>query len=319
MKPFYRHRHRLSPLTRLGTDPDASRVAGRGATVHLKQGQNEGATRPIAPLSLYRWYTLCGQHQPYRLGNRDGGNPAAEEAGISRHLGLKNCINFDVFATSTGRPGRRLLARDVGSARGILPIDSSHRSATVSLSGMIASTGHSGSHTPQSMHSSGWIDQHVLAVQQSIRGTSTQSINLQRMQASVTMNKGRLSPARRCRPCTDHADIAKAMPPRKRGWNGALACRGYGRGRQASMRPRFRAQVALLARRSRQGQASEAGGSVMARRPRGKSRLAGPLSAGRSSFQVSRAQPRQDRPPPFRRPDAARRRRLAGAALPSSA
>jgi hypothetical protein len=33
----------------------------------------------------------------------------------------------------------------------------SHFSSPGSLSGLIASTGHSGSHTPQSMHSSGWI------------------------------------------------------------------------------------------------------------------------------------------------------------------
>ena len=33
----------------------------------------------------------------------------------------------------------------------------SHFSSPGSVSGLIASTGHSGSHTPQSMHSSGWI------------------------------------------------------------------------------------------------------------------------------------------------------------------
>src|SRR5215470_645135 len=34
---------------------------------------------------------------------------------------------------------------------------SSHFSRPGSVSGLIASTGHSGSHTPQSMHSSGWM------------------------------------------------------------------------------------------------------------------------------------------------------------------
>src|ERR1700684_4289711 len=34
---------------------------------------------------------------------------------------------------------------------------SSHFSSPGSVSGLIASAGHSGSHTPQSMHSSGWI------------------------------------------------------------------------------------------------------------------------------------------------------------------
>ena len=33
----------------------------------------------------------------------------------------------------------------------------SHRSSPGSVSGLIASAGHSGSHTPQSMHSSGWM------------------------------------------------------------------------------------------------------------------------------------------------------------------
>src|SRR6476659_1471372 len=34
---------------------------------------------------------------------------------------------------------------------------SSQRSSEGSVSGLMASTGHSGSHTPQSMHSSGWM------------------------------------------------------------------------------------------------------------------------------------------------------------------
>src|ERR1700759_4299877 len=36
-------------------------------------------------------------------------------------------------------------------------LTSSHFSSPGSVSGLIASAGHSGSHTPQSMHSSGWI------------------------------------------------------------------------------------------------------------------------------------------------------------------
>src|SRR5471030_1032666 len=36
-------------------------------------------------------------------------------------------------------------------------LTSSHFSNPGSVSGLIASAGHSGSHTPQSMHSSGWI------------------------------------------------------------------------------------------------------------------------------------------------------------------
>src|SRR3954468_23079346 len=36
-------------------------------------------------------------------------------------------------------------------------LSDSHFSRPGSVSGLIASTGHSGSHTPQSMHSSGWM------------------------------------------------------------------------------------------------------------------------------------------------------------------
>ena len=56
-----------------------------------------------------------------------------------------------------------------------------------SVSGLIASTGHSGSQTPQSMHSSRWITSMFSPSQKQSTGhTSTQSMVLQRMQLSLT-------------------------------------------------------------------------------------------------------------------------------------
>src|SRR5262249_8305866 len=44
-----------------------------------------------------------------------------------------------------------------GQVLGYAALTSSHFSSPGSVSGLMASAGHSGSHTPQSMHSSGWI------------------------------------------------------------------------------------------------------------------------------------------------------------------
>src|SRR6266545_4247656 len=63
----------------------------------------------------------------------------------------------------------------------------SHFSRPGSVSGLIASTGHSGSQTPQSMHSSGWMTSMFSpSKKQSTGHTSTQSMVLQRMQLSLT-------------------------------------------------------------------------------------------------------------------------------------
>src|SRR6516225_9152408 len=61
----------------------------------------------------------------------------------------------------------------------------SHFSRPGSVSALIASTGHSGSQTLQSMHSSGWMTSMFSpSWKQSTGHTSTQSIVLQRMQLS---------------------------------------------------------------------------------------------------------------------------------------
>src|SRR5580704_4339188 len=73
-------------------------------------------------------------------------------------FGLKNLsylpsTSFQSSASAGGGFLRVILGQFAAYSR----LTSSHFSATGSLSGMIASIGHSGSHTPQSMHSSGWM------------------------------------------------------------------------------------------------------------------------------------------------------------------
>src|ERR1044072_5873026 len=66
-------------------------------------------------------------------------------------------------------------------------LSSSHFSRPGSVSGLMASTGHSGSQTPQSMHSSGWMTSMLAPSSQQPTGqTATQSVYLHLMQFSVT-------------------------------------------------------------------------------------------------------------------------------------
>src|SRR6266478_6330472 len=63
----------------------------------------------------------------------------------------------------------------------------SHFSSPGSVSGLIASTGHSGTQTPQWMHSSVWLTSMFSSSQKQSTGhTSTQSMILQRIQLSLT-------------------------------------------------------------------------------------------------------------------------------------
>src|SRR5271155_200401 len=83
----------------------------------------------------------------YRRWNR----PAYQPPG----LGLKNFSYLPSTPLhSSASSGGGFFRVMFGQADAYSRLSSSHRSAAVSLSGMIASTGHSGSHTPQSMHSS---------------------------------------------------------------------------------------------------------------------------------------------------------------------
>src|SRR5262249_18378501 len=63
----------------------------------------------------------------------------------------------------------------------------SHFSSPGSVSALMASTGHSGSQTPQSMHSSAWSTSILSHSYKQFPGhTATQSMVLQRMQLSLT-------------------------------------------------------------------------------------------------------------------------------------
>ena len=83
--------------------------------------------------------------------------------------GLRSMIGFQIFASSA------------------LSAVNCFWSAGTSSSAKIASTGHSATHSVQSMHSSGSITRKFgPSRKQSTGQTSTQSVYLQRMQLSVT-------------------------------------------------------------------------------------------------------------------------------------
>src|SRR5262249_39283330 len=87
------------------------------------------------------------------------------------------------FASDGGSP----FAVMFGQTRAYLALMASHFSSPGSVSALIASTGHSGSQTPQSMHSSGWMTSMFShSLKQSTGHTSSQSMYLQRMELSLT-------------------------------------------------------------------------------------------------------------------------------------
>src|SRR5205814_762822 len=104
--------------------------------------------------------TLCQPVVAYRLRKSSG----ASVLGIAHRLQLPPPLGLKYFSylsaaslNSSASVGGGFFRVMLGQAAANSRLSSSHRSAGGSLSGMMASTGHSGSHTPQSMHSSGWI------------------------------------------------------------------------------------------------------------------------------------------------------------------
>src|SRR5262245_13655546 len=72
--------------------------------------------------------------------------------------GEKNFSNLPGFPShSLASGGASFLTVIFAQVLAYWALSSSHFSSPGSVSGLIASAGHSGSHTPQSMHSSGWI------------------------------------------------------------------------------------------------------------------------------------------------------------------
>ena len=73
-------------------------------------------------------------------------------------LDEKYCSNLLATPShSLASAGGSLLAVILGQSFANSALTLSHLSTPGSVSGLMASTGHSGSHTPQSMHSSGWM------------------------------------------------------------------------------------------------------------------------------------------------------------------
>ena len=70
----------------------------------------------------------------------------------------KNFLNFSgTPSQSLASGGASFLTVIFAQVFAYSAFNSSHFSSPASVSGLIASAGHSGSHTPQSMHSSGWM------------------------------------------------------------------------------------------------------------------------------------------------------------------
>ena len=100
---------------------------------------------------------------------KGGHHPAGEDTFGTRKLhgpalitlagvGTEVFIEFIGYIHKVVGIGRcRLLPRDVGPNRRVLAVEVEPLFGLWLLSGLIASTGHSGSQTPQSMHSSGWM------------------------------------------------------------------------------------------------------------------------------------------------------------------
>src|SRR5262249_32358185 len=68
---------------------------------------------------------------------------------------LSNLSFSSLYWSASGKAG--FFEVILGHLSAYSRLTSSHFSKSGSVSGLMASTGHSGSHTPQSMHSSGWM------------------------------------------------------------------------------------------------------------------------------------------------------------------
>src|SRR3984893_16564205 len=133
----------LQPVAepRVDNRPRLDEERGRPSEYPEKPAERQQIRRPLLKLG-------CRGHAPSRISPNQ----------VPPGLGLKNlsCLSGTSFHSSASA-GYGFLRVILGQVAADLRLSSSQRSAGGSLSGMIASTGHSGSHTPQSMHSSGWM------------------------------------------------------------------------------------------------------------------------------------------------------------------
>src|SRR5216683_779867 len=134
----------LQPVAepRVDNRPRLDEERGRPSEYSEKPAQSQQIKRPL-----------------HKLGCRHRAiPPGIAPSQVPPGFGLKNlsCLSGTSFHSSASA-GCGFLRVILGQVAAYSRLSSSQRSAGGSLSGMIASTGHSGSHTPQSMHSSGWI------------------------------------------------------------------------------------------------------------------------------------------------------------------
>src|SRR5271170_4479280 len=115
-------------------------------------------------LTIVNFYNLRLLHRA-NSGKVDPGSPKKRDEAHAHSVqsplpGLAENCSSNLLAMpsqSLASAGGVFFAVIFGHALAYSALIESHLSTPGSVSGLIASTGHSGSHTPQSMHSSGWI------------------------------------------------------------------------------------------------------------------------------------------------------------------
>src|SRR5579875_27322 len=106
------------------------------------------------------------RRQPAAGHAKSSGQPVASPGMLKQDIDIQRFPGFALNADSyfPGLPFHSSASGGTSPLRVILGqvaeysrLISSHLPTSPSVSGLIASAGHSGSHTPQSMHSSGWM------------------------------------------------------------------------------------------------------------------------------------------------------------------
>ena len=111
------------------------------------------------PLKAFRWPCLSPPQSPV--------------PGLSDNKLALSGLSSHSFASGGGSRFTVMF----GQTRAYSALMPSHFSSPASVPGLIASTGHSGSQTPQSMHSSG-DDEHVLALVEAVDGTYLHAVHV---------------------------------------------------------------------------------------------------------------------------------------------
>ena len=118
------------------------------------------AIKPDTEGGLDKWLEINSKYAtawPNITEKRDAPADAKEWDGVEGKF-EKYFSNFpSTPSISLASGGGSRFSVMLGQAEAYFELSSSHLSRPGSVSGLIASAGHSGSHTPQSIHSSGWM------------------------------------------------------------------------------------------------------------------------------------------------------------------